>query len=404
MKIKFHQGQLSEPKLEALKEFMDLSYPTGRKLRTFKENIGVLGSSLSFSSSSNSFSISLKGIEKNLPQLLQQIDSLIKLPEVNEKNLKTIANIFKTDRKQEEDDAVLIAQAIAQYGLYGENSLLSNRLTVKEISNITVSEYLTLWKEVKSRAVSIHFSGKTNASDLKKLLAQNLTLNYNGTSEVPYPVNLVKRDRNEVVLIDNNKIRQSHLFFIKNTGIYTKADDSRTALFKQYFDGGFSGILTQEVREYRSLAYSSSANINYTLAKKPESYFTTYIGTQADKTNESVKLTYDLIQNMPKKPERLTDIKKNVTLKQQADFPDFRELSSVVESYLIIGYKQDPNELSAPEYKEISFNNLVSFYENKIQAQATFLGIHGDSKQFDIKELEKIGKIIKLKKEDVIRF
>lgn len=144
MKIKFHQGQLSEPKLEALKEFMDLSYPTGRKLRTFKENIGVLGSSLSFSSSSNSFSISLKGIEKNLPQLLQQIDSLIKLPEVNEKNLKTIANIFKTDRKQEEDDAVLIAQAIAQYGLYGENSLLSNRLTVKEISNITVSEYLTL--------------------------------------------------------------------------------------------------------------------------------------------------------------------------------------------------------------------------------------------------------------------
>jgi len=402
--FKFHMGELDHPKLNALEEALQHIHPEGKTQQEFVQQIGVLGSNLSFISTNNSFTVKLRGLEKNLDKVLKELNDLMTAASMEESSLKAIYNSFKTDRKQEEENAVLIAQALAQYGLYGDRSPLKNRLIFKEIAKIKTEEYLSLWNEVIGKAVSIHFSGNMNSAELSELLATKLELNLDGPSNLPAQLMLTSRSENEIYVVNNKKIRQSHLFFVKNGGAFEENQLARMNLFNQYFDGGFSGILTQEVREYRSLAYSSTAKVKYTFGPKLENYFYTYIGTQADKTNASVDLTYNLIQDMPQKPERLEAVKTNVMLSNQSDYPNFRELSATVEALMYSGFQQDPAEIANDEYAKISFSDLVEFYEKTVQNQPTFLGIHGDVKQFDLKELEKIGKVKMIKKEQVIAF
>lgn len=91
-------------------------------------------------------------------------------------------------------------------------------------------------------------------------------------------------------------------------------------------------------------------------------------------------------------------------LTKQAEYPSFRKLSSVVEAYLMVGFNEDPNQTFSNDYEKITFDNLISFYKEEIQKPSTFLGIHGDTKRFDVEKLKKIGTVRKLKREDVIKF
>ena len=65
-----------------------------------------------------------------------------------------------------------------------------------------------------------------------------------------------------------------------------------------------SSLVFQEIREFRSLAYSTSAN--YALAEKigENNFFYGYVGCQGDKTPEAIQVMNDLIQNMPIKKAR----------------------------------------------------------------------------------------------------
>ncbi len=404
LKINFRKGEQSENRLEPLSVFMQNAFPKGKSLQSFKEEFGVFGSNINFSSSPHNFTITLTGIEKNMTELINQLNLLIAYPEIDENGIKALNNAFKTGRKQEELDGFLIAKAMIQYGLYGNSSVFKNRLSLSEISNLDQQAYLDTWNEVMRHAVSIHFTGKMQGADLKSLLEENLALNYNGLSEDVYNFPLIDRNENEVLVIDNKRLVQSHLFFLKNSTPYENDKYAVKNVFNQYFGGGFSGILTQEVREYRSLAYSSSAKYDYNFTNPPQGYFYTYIGTQADKTNAAATLSYNLIQEMPKKPERFELLKKNVILSKQSDYPIFRDLSKTVEYYQLMGFNQDPNEMASKDYDQLTFDKLLSFYQKDIQPMSTFLGIHGDLKKFNLNDLEQIGKVRKIKREEVIQF
>lgn len=404
LEIKFHIGQAKEPKLLPLAQFMKYAYPSNSSLSEFKEQLGLLGSNLSFLSSGSSFTLKLNGIEQQLDEVFSKINDLLATPAFEASGLESMYKSVKTNRKQEETNGLLIARAMAQYGLYGDKSILKNRLSTAEIKKLSLQDYKMLFEQVKNNSVSIHFTGKTKASEIEQLINNHIQLKYDAESEYPTTIPLVERTQNEVLIVDNKDLVQSHLFFVKTSDEFKNDNLAVTNLFNQYFDGGFSGILTQEVREYRSLAYSSTAKYDFTLSDRPEAYFYTYIGTQGDKTNASAKLTNDLINKIPLKPERMDLVRKNVVLKNQSTFPSFRNLSQTVEQYLIRGITTDPNIEASKEYKNIDFNKLIEFYQKEIQVKPTFLGIHGDADRFNLKDLEEIGKVKVIKREEVIQF
>lgn len=404
LSFQYHYGAISDPDLEILANLMEYTHPKDQKLNDFRKEIALLGSTYYFEATKSNFIVHITGIEKNLDQVISKINGLLTNPNVDENSFKILINNFKTNRKAEKEEPALIAQALAQYGLYGKNSTLSNRSTAKAISKMNYLDVLAKLEEVKKHKISIHFTGKTDANDIESILKSNYSFKTNPPSLLPYNPMILDRTENQIFVLHNSKVVQSNMFFIKKSSLFSKELRAPQKLFNAYFSGGFSGILTQEIREYRSLAYSSSAGYRSHSSPIGNNFFYTYIGCQADKTNDAVSVAFDLLNNMPEKPERFNTVRNSVVLSQNAEYPNFRSLSKKVEAFQYLGYKTDPNIESNKAYAKLNFKDIVSFYKENLQNQKAFLGIYGDTKRFSLDKLKQFGTVKEINLEDVIKF
>ena len=70
-------------------------------------------------------------------------------------------------------------------------------------------------------------------------------------------------------------------------------------LFNEYFGGGMAGLVFQELREARALAYSAWAHFFTPSRPDEENILVGSIGCQADKTLNAVHAFMELLENMP---------------------------------------------------------------------------------------------------------
>lgn len=302
------------------------------------------------------------------------------------------------------EEALEIAKAIAQFGLYGENAPSKNRLSYKEVNDMKKEDLIQRMNVLSEFNVTFHFIGKSDPNKIKSIITSqfNLDRRLKNNYKIDFP--LIQRSKNEVYVLNNSKILQSHIFIVSNTNSKGMSNISESKLFNTYYGGGFSGILKQEIREYRSLAYSTSGGFRFNSDLEYNNYFFTYIGTQADKTANALNKSLQLINELPKKEDRMDFIKNNIELNISSLYPSFRNLSTEIESYKLNGLKTDPNIEVFNNIKSTSFSDLYNFYLKNIQNNSLFIGIHGDLKRFK-SQFDEIGIEYKqIERSDVIIF
>jgi predicted Zn-dependent peptidase len=84
-------------------------------------------------------------------------------------------------------------------------------------------------------------------------------------------------------------------------------------MYNEYFGGGMSAIVFQEMREARGLAYSAGASYRAPTKLDDVYSFSTFIGTQADKMDDAVQAFFQIINDMPQS-EKAFDIAKQSVL------------------------------------------------------------------------------------------
>jgi zinc protease len=166
--------------------------------------------------------------------------------------------------------------------------------------------------------------------------------------------------------------------------------------------GSFSGLILQEIREYRSLAYTANGSFIIPKIQGAPAYFNSYMGCQADKTNEAIETMYNIINNMPQKPERIDLIKSLLINSASAYYPNFRSISSSIENYRQRGYNSAPIKDEYTKYDTLTFGDIENFYENYIKNKPVVITIYGNKSKMNLVELSKYGKIMEIKKSDIV--
>lgn len=179
------------------------------------------------------------------------------------------------------------------------------------------------------------------------------------------------------------------------------ADKVNAEAFNQYLSDGFSGILMQEIREYRSLAYATGGAFINPIGKNNPGVFYAYVGCQADKTNDAVAVLDSIVKHMPLKPDRIDMIKSGMINSISSNFPDFRNISSSIESGKQLGNLQSPLVEEYKLYKTLTFDDIIKFYQPNIQSQPRIITIYGDLKKMNKKKLANYGEIVELKLKDI---
>jgi zinc protease len=400
------QFMVGSDSIRLLKEAADLLpyfYTKNLGLDQLKREFALLGLTYYASCSKSRFSLTFTGIERNLQQSLVLINGLINQAQVDEKSIEIIIRDLLAERKISEKDPSTLGYALYEYARYKNRSEFIDRLTEKELKKLKAAEVLSAYKKAITYSAVWHYVGIQPVDSIRLLFNSNIALN-NANQKVPltYLVNSTST-QNIIYLLNDKKAVQSHIYFLVNSELPSQQPSTVAGIyaFNEYMDGGFSGLIMQEIREYRSLAYSTYGWFANSRINK-SAYFYSYIGCQADKTNESIVIMDSLINHMPRKPERMDDIKTSLKKGAAAFYPAFRYISGNIEYGRQLGDTSSIMKAVYPEYDHVTFDAVEKFYEQYIKNRPVIITIYGDKSKMDLARLSKYAKIIELKKSDII--
>ncbi len=304
----------------------------------------------------------------------------------------------------EKSEPSSVADALFEYMKYKEKSEYINRLKLKEIKKLETEKLVKTFQNSLEYETEFHYIGTKNKKTVQNTINKNLTFTDKAKkSESPIILDVEQYTENTILFVNKPKALQAKVYFMINGTEYKKEQLPEIEAFNQYFGGGFSGLVLQEIREYRSMAYSAGAWYVAPKKENASTIFYGYIGTQADKTLNAIDIFHGLVREMPEKPERMDMIKHYLEQSALTATPSFREKSSMISRWQTAGYTQDPRIDKVKEYEKLTFENLTNFYSKNIKEKPMVIAIVGDKKSIDLKSLEKYGKVIIVKEKSLFK-
>lgn len=186
-----------------------------------------------------------------------------------------------------------------------------------------------------------------------------------------------------------------------------KYDLNRVAtrrLYNEYFGGSMNAIVFQEIREARALAYSAFA-VYRTPDRKEEPYnMYSYISTQADKLPDAVTAFNEILLNMPES-EKAFEIAQNGLLeKLRTRRYDGRSMPDLYFYLKDLGIDQNPDALVYKQLPGLKMKDIVDFQKSTIRNFVYDYAVLGDPKGVDRPTLDKLGKVVEVKVNDLFGF
>ncbi|HCY00615.1 MAG TPA: hypothetical protein DG754_10795 [Bacteroidales bacterium] len=370
-----------------------------------KKEFSDLGCKVYFSNDRDNTYIRLIGKEANLAKACQLLSKSYLLPSIDEKQLNSLIGGELGQRQFEKSEKTLQSVALNQYLRYGEKSPYLNRMSNSEVLELTVSKLAAGFIKATQYETSVHYTGKLSYNKVKDLLVNNLAFPSNlkpsvSNEEIP----TVKYDETTILLFSNSKVRQSDIYLYVPGEKYEVNQKTIIDGFNQYFGGGFNGLVLQELRELRSLAYTAEAGYSIPSVPNQNTRLTGYIGTQGDKTHDAVNEFTKLITNMPEHPERISNIKNFLEQATVNATPSIRQRTMVVESWMDYGYDKDPRTEWVSKYKELEFTDLLSFYNTYIKSKPIGIAIVANGKNVKGKDLKDIGTVKRVNSSKIFKY
>ena len=324
--VQYGAGEREFPKLGYAAQLMNNAGIMGAyEPQELKEELSKLNATSHVTADEDNLYIIMEGYEATLPQACQLLSRQILMPKLDEKQLARLKGSAMGMRQQRKDNVSILNEALRQYMLYGEKSDYIKELTDKEIYELQISELTGDINRASNYEAKVFFTGTLPFDQVYDILSKNLPLVANERpSNSPQAKDMMPVTENTVYFLPNNDAEQAQIHLYIPMQKADKKDDVLRSAFNQYFGLDFTGIVLNEIREKRSIAYTAYAFVGTQGIAGKASYLRGYIGTQNDKANDALDVLMSLVNDMPKNPERIGNIKSYLRQAMLTSHPSFR--------------------------------------------------------------------------------
>ena len=415
LQITYKVGSAKLPKLEYAAQLLNSAgMMPNVSAQDLRRQYSELGATCGFSASDSYFTIYVTGEDKNLEQICKLVTRQTLMPNLDDKQIRSMISNAYWGRMNEKKNPSVVESALMEYIIYGDQSHYIDRILAEDLYKATVmpdgtfTESFLINKmnltetinEATGYEVELYYCGTKPVDEVANILKGNTPIK-DKTIKTECPVIRDKKgyEKTSIYFLPDTKSAQAKIYFYfeGKPADFKPETDARRAAFNQYFSGGFSGLVMNEIREKRSMAYTAYADFSSAARPDKDTYFIGYIGTQHDKVADAVDVFMNLVDSMPQYPERMEDIK---TYLHQTAFmykPSMRSKAALYESWKECGYTEDPTKGLVQAYDGMSYDDLLKFYQENVQGKPMTIVIIGDPKTINQKALKaKYGKLNKV--------
>ena len=401
----FEFGEESNKWLPFAKSYFDYLGTNKLSAQEVQERFYGLACNYSINVGTNSLRINLNGLGENMTEAMKLIEQVINNAKVDNEAYKKYAEQELKSRRDNKLSQKSNFRALQAYGQYGAYNPVRNKPDSAELVSANPQMLIDMVADLKNYKHSVLYYGPLAEKQLLATIDKNHTT-AKKLKDVPAGKAYTKQltPQNEIWIAPYDAKNIYMIQYHNENQKWNPEDEAKVQVFNEYFGGGMNGVVFQELRESRGLAYSAFADFSTPVRKADSNYAYTYIISQNDKMMDCIKVFSNILDTLPQSPAAF-ELAKQATMKRIASQRITK--TGIIYSYLSAKQRGIDYDLRRKVYAalpSLKLEDIVKFEHDNMAKKPWRYLILGDEKNLDIKSLEKIAPIKRVSTEEIFGY
>ena len=399
----FDLGTLNDPALGLAFDYTEYLGTLAKTAEQIQSELYGLACGFNLRASTSRCRITISGLGENMNKAMDIVEDLVANAVADEAILANVKQDMLKSRANAKLNQSSNFSALQSYVIYGEEGM-NARLSNEELMALTSEELLAKVRDLLTKQHTVVYYGPATKDELLASLNEHHNvpeelqpLEIKRLANVPTPENKVfiaEYDANQIYYIQYSNRGEK----------FDVANDANLDLYNEYFGGGMSSIVFQEMREARGLAYSARAYMSTPTYADGTYSFTAYIATQNDKMKQAIEAFDEIINTMPES-EAAFNVAKESYINQVRTLRYTK--ASVLYAFINardMGLDYDRARDVFEKVQTMTLDDVKAVQQQWVKDRNYYYLILGDSKNLDLNYLRTLGPITFLSQEQIFGY
>ncbi|MCQ2144792.1 MAG: insulinase family protein [Bacteroidales bacterium] len=400
----FNTGSENDPALDFAANYIDYLGTEDMSAEQIATKMYELACSYTVRVGSGETSISVSGLNENLPEAIKVVENLLFNAKADEDILAALkADLLKSraDRKLNQRSCY---SALTNYVVYGGEFIDKITLSNPQVAALKSEELLSKFSELYTKAHEILYYGPASESAAKDLLSASHKVNA-GLAPLQKSYPTLNQNNGSSVVMAQYDAKQIYYIQYSNRGEKFMAPEAAAVnLYNEYFGGGMNTVVFQEMREARGLAYSAWARLYQPSNLKSDYYYMAFIATQNDKMRIAIEAFDDIINQMPESESSFSIAKEAIISRMRTDRTVGSAVLSTYRSCRELGLDEPLDKQVFETLQGMTLEDVVATQQKWVKGRDYTYAILGDIKDLDVAYLKTLGDVKIVSLEDIFGY
>lgn len=366
----------------------------------FKQSLYELGLTVDSYCNRWQAGIVLSGPGVNLDEGVALVERRLADPNLPQEVMDRYFEDLVSKRKDHKTTQGLQAAALQHYGMYGDDSyFLKVPLTEEEIAALTLDEMRAMPSSLLPLRRTVVYSGPHSPQEVAALVSPE---DRAWADVPPTPADRYLATDGPRILFLNHESVQANIHLSIPSQTLDPARMAMVELYNEYI-GGASGLVFQQIRESRALAYSAGGGYAEGEVIGDQDRVWGDLGTQADKSAQAIQVLVDIIGAPPGLPARWEAAQGAAIEGLRAHRIPFRSVGYYADFWRLKGIERDPRPATIEAMTSVDLDTFLSFAKEVGQGPYTLMVV-GDQDRVDLEALGAIAPVTTFELEQLLRY
>ena len=400
----FNRGTEDVPELEYAFNYISYLGTPEMSSADIARKMYDLACDFRMSAGSHSTTINVSGLGENIAEAVKTVENMLFNAVPDEgilANCKFDALKARTDAKSNQRACF---SALQRYLFYGPEFISRTTLSGESLMALGSEQLLSAARELIGKGHEILYYGPDGEAAVKKMLASCHTVGENPEVLEEKFTKRVSSDKTEVIAAPYESKQFQYVQYTDLGGSFDASEAAGIDLYNEYFGGGMNGIVFQEMREARGLAYSAFADLDAPADPVNGYMFYAYIASQNDKLRAASEGFKEIIENMPESESAFNIAKEGIISRMRTKRTTGAGVLNLYRQCRRLGLDEPVDKAVFEKLQGMSLEDVKAVQQKWVAGRSYVYAILGDPVDLDKTFLQELGPVRSVSLEEIFGY
>ena len=405
LQFRYEFGQEDDNRYDVAASYIDYLGTDKLSAAQVKQQFYKLACNYAISVNGDAITIGLSGLSENMPEALALLENLLRNAKADQNAYNMMVGLILKERQDQKASQQSCFSMFNYYVNYGEHNAMRDNMTAQQLQETDPQTLLDLLKNIAGYEHTVLYYGPMSQEELNKCVTESHPTE-ESLKPVPEgkPYKLQAVTKPEVLIAPYDAKNIYMRMYLNDERQTSLSERAAINLFNEYFGSGMNGIVFQEMREARGLAYNAWAYYETPSKQGEPECFMTHIITQNDKMMDCISQFREILDKMPQS-EAAFQISKDALIKQMASQRTTK--FNVILAYISAkrqGYDFDTDKQVYEDLQKLTLQDIANFEQANVAGKTGCYYILGNEKELDMSALGQIAPIRRISLEEIFGY